>query len=90
MPSQKYKQGFILAPIVVSPTTPLHEIYRIKKEHGFSGIPITDNGMIGGHLMGLITLRDIDFVDQNLMESPVQEVRIYLDYIMSTFIRIAQ
>lgn len=40
--------------------------------------------------MGLITLRDIDFVDQNLMESPVQEVRIYLDYIMSTFIRIAQ
>ncbi|TPP58390.1 IMP dehydrogenase [Fasciola gigantica] len=70
---KKYKQGFILAPIVVSPTTPIHEIFRIKKEHGFSGIPVTDNGLIGGRLVGLITLRDIDFVEQSSMEAPVQE-----------------
>lgn len=71
---KKYKQGFILEPKVVSPTQTVADIFRIKKEYGFSGVPVTDTGMIGGRLMGLVTLRDIDFVDKNNLNIPIHKV----------------
>jgi IMP dehydrogenase len=38
------------------------DIRAIKQNKGFSGIPITDTGKIGGSLLGIVCTRDIDFV----------------------------
>ena len=40
-PSQKYKQGFILDPVCMSPDNTLRDLHELKKKSGFSGIPIT-------------------------------------------------
>ncbi|VDL14774.1 unnamed protein product [Hymenolepis diminuta] len=68
---KKYEQGFILDPIVLGPNSTPGDILKIRKDHGFSGIPITDTGKIGGKLLGLVTLRDIDFLDEAQLNSPV-------------------
>ena len=38
---KKYKQGFIIDPVCLSPDATVMEVLDVKKKHGFSGIPIT-------------------------------------------------
>lgn len=75
---KKYEQGFILDPIVLGPNSTPGDILKIRKDHGFSGIPITDTGKIGGKLLGLVTLRDIDFLDEAQLNSPVSGVSFFI------------
>lgn len=72
---KKYKHGFIKNPVVLSPKNLVSDVYDIKSSKGFSGIPITDNGEIGGKLLGIITHRDIDFVpDDKLDTTKIEDV----------------
>ncbi|VDP33163.1 unnamed protein product [Soboliphyme baturini] len=61
---KRYKQGFIHQPVVMRPDQTVYDIMMIKKKYGFSGIPVTDTGEIGGKLMGLCASRDIDFIPE--------------------------
>lgn len=58
---KRYKNGFILDPIVMSPSHKISDVDFIKKKLGFSGIPITEKGTLGSKLLGIITNSDIDF-----------------------------
>jgi len=71
---KKYKQGFIKNPVVLSPKNLVSDVYDVKRDRGFSGIPITDNGQLGGKLLGIITARDIDFVPDDQLDQPIQNV----------------
>lgn len=71
---QKYEQGFILDPVVMAPESTVADVMAVKKQHGYCGTPITENGKLGGKLVGLVTLRDIDFLPASDYNLPVREV----------------
>ena len=60
---KKFKNGFITDPVCLSPSDTLKEVRHIKQTLGYSGIPITENGQMGGKLIGIISNRDTSFVD---------------------------
>lgn len=71
---KKYEQGFILDPVVIGPEASVADVIEAKQKHGFSGIPITSTGKLGGKLLGLITQRDIDFLPPEETNIRVSEV----------------
>lgn len=70
--TKKFENGFIMDPVVLSPEDRISDVDRIKDEHGFSGIPITEDGKQGGKLVGIVTRRDIDF--EPARDRPLKEV----------------
>ncbi|CAL8134956.1 unnamed protein product [Orchesella dallaii] len=70
---KKYKHGFIRDPVCLSPQHTVRDVLQIKKEHGFCGTPITDTGKLGGKLMGIVTSRDIDFLEGNV-DVPLEKI----------------
>lgn len=60
---KKFKNGFIMDPVCLSPDHTVEDVVRIKRTLGYSGIPITENGRMGGRLVGIVSNRDTSFVD---------------------------
>ena len=58
---KRFENGFITDPEVLSPNHRISDVDRIKIEHGYSGIPITEDGTLNTKLVGIVTNRDIDF-----------------------------
>lgn len=50
-------------PFCVSPETTLQEVQILSKIHGFNTFPVTDTGKVTGRLIGLITGRDFDYIE---------------------------
>jgi len=64
---KRYENGFIMDPYVLGPNNTVADVDTIKQKYGYSSIPITENGQLGGVLVGIITSRDIDMItDRNL------------------------
>lgn len=62
---KKYENGFISDPIAITPTITVKQVREMKKNLGFSSYPVTDNGKVGGKLLGIITSRDVQFLDDD-------------------------
>jgi IMP dehydrogenase len=60
---KKYKNGFITNPACLSPNHTIADVLNLKQLYGFSGVPITENGQMGSRLLGMVTSRDVDFIE---------------------------
>lgn len=47
----------------MSPSHCIADVDAIKTQYGFSGVPITDDGAMGSRLVGIVTSRDVDFIE---------------------------
>ena len=58
---KRFENGFITDPVVLSPEHTVSDVLDLKETHGFSGIPITEDGTLNTRVIGIVTNRDIDF-----------------------------
>src|SRR5687767_15461366 len=65
---KRSESGMIMNPITLGPDRPLREAVALMRRFRISGVPIVDGG---GHLVGIITNRDLQF-ERNL-EQPIKE-----------------
>jgi len=59
--TKRFENGFINDPVVLSKDHLIRDVDAIAGQHGFSGIPVTDDGLPNGKLIGIVCRRDIDF-----------------------------
>ncbi|XP_076357535.1 inosine-5'-monophosphate dehydrogenase 2-like isoform X7 [Tachypleus tridentatus] len=71
---KKYKHGFIRDPVTLSSNDKVRDVFEVRKKYGFCGIPVTENGKIGGKLVGMVTSRDIDFMEEDMLDLPLYKV----------------
>jgi len=62
---KKFECGFIMDPRCINPDMTVKELLALRASCGFTGFPVTDTGKIGGALLGLVTKRDTDFMQQD-------------------------
>ena len=60
---KKYKNGFITSPACLSPHHTCADVDELKINFGYSGIPITEDGKLGSKLVGIVTNRDVDYIE---------------------------
>src|SRR5699024_10808883 len=65
---KKFEAGVVTDPITVGPDTTIGEVLAIRREHGFSGLPVVAEGC----LTGIVTSRDLRFEER--LDQPVSSV----------------
>lgn len=60
---KKSESGMILDPITISPEKPVKEALALMATYKISGVPVTKDGTQDGALVGIITNRDVRFLE---------------------------
>lgn len=60
---KKSESGMIRDPITVSPDRPVREALKLMASYKISGVPVTSNGDPHGPLVGIVTNRDVRFLE---------------------------
>lgn len=67
-----FENGFIVEPAVLSPHHLVSDLDKLQADKDISGVPVTIDGKMGSKLLGLVSNRDTDFIEnRNLMLSEV-------------------
>ena len=66
---KKFESGMVVNPVTIGPDATLADARNLMRAHGISGIPVVENGGIGGQktgrLVGILTNRDVRFATDN-------------------------
>jgi IMP dehydrogenase len=60
---KNYENGFIVAPAVLAPHDLVSDLDVLQSERNISGVPVTEDGRMGSRLLGLVSNRDVDFLE---------------------------
>jgi IMP dehydrogenase len=66
---KRSESGMIVDPVTIRPDRPVREALAVMERYKISGVPVVDEG---GHLVGIITNRDLRF--ESRFDIPVSEV----------------
>src|SRR5258707_3861600 len=66
---KRSESGMIVDPVTIRPDRPVHEALQVMERFHISGVPVVDEA---GHLVGIITNRDLRF--ETRFEIPVSDV----------------
>ena len=69
---KRSESGMIVNPITLSPKSSVFQAQQLMKKYRISGVPITEDGRNEGHLVGILTNRDLRF--QGDHHRPISEV----------------
>ncbi|MCF4098056.1 IMP dehydrogenase [Maritalea mediterranea] len=71
-----FESGMVVNPITIGPEAPLEAALAIMEQRNISGVPVVENGGLGGRnvgkLVGILTNRDVRFADN--MKQPISEL----------------
>lgn len=70
---KRFKNGLVLDPITLPPTASIAQVETIRREQGYSTIPITENGESHGRLLGMISKYDYSLLLDDILHKQVQE-----------------
>ena len=65
---KRYESGVLRDPITVSPDMPVHAVIAMSRQHGISGFPVIENGVV----VGIVTGRDLRF--ETRLDIPVRQI----------------
>ncbi len=66
---KKFESGMVINPITIEPEARLADAMILMKQHGISGIPVTEQS---GKLLGILTNRDVRFASD--LSTPVAQL----------------
>jgi IMP dehydrogenase len=69
---KKSESGMIRDPITVSPGQPVRDALKLMATYRISGVPVTKDGQAHGPLVGIVTNRDVRFLEDD--SAPVSSV----------------
>ena len=76
---ERSANGIIRGPVTLPPDAPVAQASILMDQHNVSGIPIT---LPGGRLVGIITRRDLRFMEKN--DVPISEVMTHENLVTAT------
>ncbi len=66
--------GVIIDPQTLGPDAPVSAAHQLMIDHNISGVPITAGGERAGRVVGILTRRDLMFLDGGQADRPISEV----------------
>lgn len=70
--AKNHTPGFVVEPSVLTPEHTVLDLLELKERKGYGSVCVTDTGKLGGKLLGIVTTRDYDFINDG--HTPIREI----------------
>lgn len=64
---KSHTPGLVVDPVCMGPQDTVQKIDQLEAQRGFDCVCVTDTGMLGGKLLGIVTRRDVDLLNDRFV-----------------------